>query len=169
MRNPIFDKLLDTLEHGGLFSHTNVGHAELFFAGLDPDTMDQVSVAITGDSDLTDKAAVSNCITSILSIFERKVNVRIQTGQHDGVEAIVRQYATRNHIEVDIHDSGQIEEWTQPSVRLTKARDRRMVAASHVVVVITQGLSKECKYITEQAIQEGRLVTVRKIKQGKTT
>ena len=163
MMNPIVDKLFESLKHGSLFSHTNIGLAEQHFASLNVDNLDRVSVAIVGDTDITDKAAVSICLTSVLAIFERRDNIRIQTGRLDGVEAFVREFAKRNDIELDIHECGQLDDWTPPSVKMRRERDRRIVAAANVVVVINSGKSKECNYIANLAMKEGRLVTVRKI------
>lgn len=164
MRNPIFNKLFESLEHGSLFSHTNIGYAELHFASLNEEGMDKVNVTVVGDRTITDKKAVSNCLTSILSIFERRDNVRLQTGCYDGVEAIVRAYGRRNNIETDIHEVDQLDDWTPYSVKLKQERDRKLVACAHVVVIITSGRSKECNYIANLAMKEGRLVTVRVIK-----
>jgi len=167
--NIVFDKLRESLNTNVYFTHTNVGYAEDFMDGLDTESLDKVAISITGDRHLVNGSNISKCLTTLLRQFGGKENFRILTGDGDGVESIVRAWCKKSGIEIDVYGSIEKVAWDSSRYTSRQDRDRKMVAMSHVVIVIVDGSSKECDFMYKHAINEGRFVTRRIIHNAKPT
>lgn len=163
----ILDILQNSLESNTYFTHTDSLTAEAYLAGLSDRPLDKVSIAITGDDDITNGRQVTECINMMLRMFSRPENVRIVTGESTGVESIVRRWAKKNQFELDVFSIVERPEWGTYDISEREERDRRMVESSQCVIVVNKTGSKGSSYLYTLAVESGRLVSKRLIRNKK--
>jgi len=157
----VIEVLEAQLQNTSVFTHTDSECAENFVSVLKETFIDKVNVAIVGDGDISDASQVSRCISMAVRMFGRKENIRLVTGEFEGVESIVRKYARKNGFEIDIYPVIEKPEWVVTGLTNRQERDRRMLNAAHCVIVINKLGSKQGDFMYTSAIDAGRFVTKR--------
>lgn len=154
MENAIFADIRDSLSSSSYFSHTDYNRAEEFFENIPAGIQDKVNVCIVGVDNYLDIPVISGSITKCLNHFGGKDNIRIVTGPDAGFENIVRTYARRNNIELDVYDElyGVDFGW----LTRKKFRIEDMLRNSHVLIVIGSGKAQQYAY--DEARASGKLV-----------
>lgn len=158
------DALEASLVTNVYFSDTNLGLAEDFVHELKNNPPEQISVLITGDTDINNPRLVSRLITLLCRPLGIKDNFKILTGELSGIEWVARAYAKKNNIDIDVFPMLDNNKPWDTSFNARKERDRRMLANAHIVIVLTKGKLKECNFVYTNAINEGKFVTRRKVK-----
>ncbi len=91
MPSPIFDKIIDDLNHGTcVFPDTSIDDAIDYFETHD--YKECLRVAIVGDIDIKDVKTVTTVIKELLKPLGHKEDIDIFTGTLSGVDRIVQKF-----------------------------------------------------------------------------
>lgn len=164
MTSAIFDKMLTAVKSGALFSHSIVDLAVPYIEAIPEEEQQQVNIAVIGDSKLLNAREVSRHLTSYLRFFELKSNIRLLTGDRPGLEAIVQRYAKNSGLDCVVYKTPEVEGWGSTAKKLNRARDEELLKHAHVVLVITNGSTKDADFMYKLARDSGRLVSKRQLK-----
>lgn len=161
MVNPLFDKMIESLNAGSFFLHSISDLALARLEGLD--RTQPVNILITGDRDLYDAPVIMRNIVSFLRYFEERDNFRILTGDRKGVEAVVRKAVKANDIDHYVFRTEE-EDWREDNDMKALKRDHAMMKRADVVFFITRGSIAETDFMYRLARDSGLVVSRRNIR-----
>ena len=102
MKNPIFEKLADSIAEGNWFQQSLAVLALERLSEIEHDR--PINVAIVGDRTIKDVRPVMTHLVSFLKYFEDPEYYQVFTGDRAGVESIVRKACEVNKISVKTLD-----------------------------------------------------------------
>lgn len=160
MDNPLWDKMKDSIAEGSYFTQT-LSDAALDIIG-DIDKTEIVNVAVVGDISITNVPAIMRAFASLARYFGDRDMYQVLVGDLPGVEEVILRACKKNDVKHIVYKTRQREdiEWPAPAVE----RNRNMLRNAHVVLVITDGQSKETDSMYREARETGRIVMKRIIR-----
>ena len=160
MDNPLWDKMKDSIAEGSYFTQT-LSDAALDIIG-DIDKTEIVNVAVVGDISITNVPAIMRAFASLARYFGDRDMYQVLVGDLPGVEEVILRACKKNDVKHIVYKTRQREdiEWPAPAVE----RNRNMLRNAHVVLVITDGQSKETDSMYREARETGLIVMKRIIR-----
>lgn len=147
------------------FTHTDTTAAEIFYQEQADVSMDKINIAVLGDKQVAHPGPTMRMLSQFLRAFKRKAFIRLLVSDEAGLPSLVRRYAKRNNIDIDVYEiDGFAPDWVKYSV-LREGRDRRMLHVAHCAIFMTTSTKKSCNFMYKPARDSGRLV-VRKLLKG---
>lgn len=160
MDNPLWGKMKDSVEAGSFFTQTLSEAAISFIDSIDPAEI--VNVAVVGDSTISNVPAIMRAFTTLARYFGDRDMYRILVGDDPGVEEVILRACKKNGVNYVPYHTRMSEdiEWPAPVI----ARNQDMLSHAHVLLVITDGQTKETDTMYREARESGRLVMKRIIR-----
>lgn len=159
MKNPIFDKIADTLADGNWFQQSLAVLALERLSEVDHDR--PIVIAVVGDREIKDVRAIMTHFVNFLRYFEDKEYYQVITGDRNGVEAIVRKACAAN--DIPCKTISQVDSKYEEIDRkdAEKETNAQLVDLCDVMLVITAGSDKSTVSMYSKARAAGRLVSKR--------
>lgn len=159
MKNPIFEKLADSIAEGNWFQQSLAVLALERLSEIEHDR--PINIAIVGDRTIKDVRPVMTHLVSFLKYFEDPEYYQVFTGDRDGVESIVRKACEVNKISVKTVSQvdGKYTEVDRKDAE--KETNDQLVELCDVMLVITGGSDKSTVSMYNKARSAGRLVSKR--------
>ena len=160
MENPLWDRMKDSIAEGSYFTQT-LSDAALDIIG-EIDKSEIVNVAVVGDTTITNVPAIMRAFASLARYFGDRELYQVLVGDMPGVEEVIVRACKKNDVKYVQYRLRQREdiEWPAPVVE----RNRNMLKNAHVVLVITDGQSKETDSMYREAREAGLIVMKRIIR-----
>lgn len=159
MKNPIFEKIADSIAEGNWFQQSLAVLALERLGEIEHDR--PINVAVVGDRNIKDVKAVMTHLVSFLRYFEDTEYYQVLTGDRNGVEAIVRKACEVNKVTVKTISQidGTYNEIDRKDAE--KETNDQLVELCDVMLVITGGSDKSTVSMYNKARSAGRLVAKR--------
>lgn len=159
MKNPIFEKIADSIAEGNWFQQSLAVLALERLSEIEHDR--PINIAVVGDRNIKDVKAVMTHLVSFLRYFEDTDNYQVLTGDRNGVEAIVRKACEVNKVTVKTISQvdGTYNEIDRKDAE--KETNDQLVELCDVMLVITGGSDKSTVSMYNKARSAGRLVAKR--------
>lgn len=161
MDNPLWDKMVDSLESGSFFSQTLVPGALEFIK--DVDRTELVNVAVIGDVTINNVPAIMRAFATLARYFSDPDMYQVLVGDLPGVEEVIRRACKKNGLKLVPIGMPPEEDDTNWSCRRTM-RNRQILKNAHVVLIITDGTDRVTDTMYREAQDMGRIVMKRIIR-----
>lgn len=161
MINPIFDKIVDSINDGAFFQQSMAALAIERLGEVDKER--PVKIAIVGDKDFKDVRKIMTHLVSYLHYFEDREYYQVITGDRNGVEAIVRKACKENKVDLKVISHVDIGRFDIDRKEAEEETNDRILDLADAFLFITTGSDKTIVSMYAKARASGRLVTRRMV------